>query len=196
MLEVFSDSSSQSLDLVSTFSPSLDQNVFFSDTGNSTKLYTLLKPSETLSFVGTVAVTVLQGSISLFGSVIPASSTRHSIYAPKNYPLATMECIAHSNAPGMQSMVPDFMKNTVTASDAVLIIEDLCSGVQGLRQVCASHVAIFEAPNDFRFDFRLREFFPVCQPQVVLVFSDHDHRFDMEIHLIFHSPHIPPGLAL
>jgi len=59
-------------------------------------------------------------------------------------------------------MVPDFMKEFVTESDAVIEIDDLRSGIQGLYQVCPVHLANFEAPLDSGFNFKLREFFPVC----------------------------------
>jgi polynucleotide 5'-hydroxyl-kinase GRC3/NOL9 len=138
--------------------------MFFDQTNGSTKLYIILKLSETLSFVGTVALTVLQGSVSLFGSITPASSIRHSVYAPKNYPTATMESIEYLRRSSVNPKIPVFMEPLVTESDAVLQIEDLHSGVQGLYQVCPIHLAIFEGPIETQFDFRLRQFFPVGLP--------------------------------
>jgi polynucleotide 5'-hydroxyl-kinase GRC3/NOL9 len=138
--------------------------VIFDQTNDSMKLYIILKLSETLSFVGTVALTVLQGSISLFGSIIPASSIRHPVYAPKNYPIATIASIEYLRQSPVNPTLPAFMEGLVSESDAILEIEDLHSGVQGLYQVCPIHLAIFEGPVETKFDFKLRQFFPVCPP--------------------------------
>jgi hypothetical protein len=177
MLFISPDFSSHPAEPLSSFSPVLGRNVFFDHTNDSTKLFIILKFSETFSFVGTVALTVLQGSISLFGSIIPASPIRHQVYAPKNYPSATIESIEYLNRYPATPTVPTFIKELVTESDAVIQIEDLQSGVQGLHQVCPTHMAIFEAPVGASFDFKLREFFPVCPPRRFLVPSNAHRSF-------------------
>jgi hypothetical protein len=189
------DFSSYLAEPLSSFSPCLGRNVFFDYTNESTKLYVILKLSETLSFVGTVALTVLQGSISVFGSIIPPSSIRHQIYAPKNYPIATMESIEYFKRSSVNPTLPTFMKELVTESDAILEIEDLHSGVQGLYQVCPVHLAIFEVPIETGFDFKLRQFFPVCSPHSLWVSSDTDRRFYTAAALMIHSQYLLHGPA-
>ena len=178
---------------LSSFSPCLGRNVFFNQTNDSTKLYIILKLSETLSFVGTVALTVLQGSISVFGSIIPASSIRHQVYAPQNYPIATMESIEYFTRSSVIPTLPPFMEELVTKSDAILEIKDLRSGVQGLYQVCPVHLAVFGGPIETKFDFKLREFFPVCPPHIPRIPSDTGYRFYTAVALIVHSPYLLHG---
>jgi hypothetical protein len=75
-----------------------------------------------------------------------------------------MESMEYLRRSLVNPKIPVFMELLVTESDAVLEIEDLHSGVQGLYQVCPIHLAIFEGPIETKFDFRLRQFFPVGLP--------------------------------
>lgn len=106
-----------------------------------------------------------------------------------------MECVIRSNVPEEDSIVPDFINHSAATSSAVLMIEDLCSGVQGLRQVCASNVATFEIPSDFAFDFKLAEFFPVCTDLSSGDYSLITHRFCTVTRLIIYLSPPLRGLA-
>jgi hypothetical protein len=137
-----------------------------------------MKPSETLSFVGTVALTLIHGQISLFGSTINASATRHMIYAPVNYPTATIEATGESRNSSEYSSLPQDIAKRAEQTDSVLVIEDLSSGVEGLNQICGgNHNAKFQSLSDTQFPFGLRQFFPVSKimittSSIVMFLSD------------------------
>jgi polynucleotide 5'-hydroxyl-kinase GRC3/NOL9 len=145
--------------IISTFTPSLDQNVFFDHTLSS--VYLVLSPSETLSFVGTVSLTVVQGTISLFGSLLHTSTRRHRVYAPKNHPVARIEAIEAPKEIENRMSLPMFLASSVNQSQTVIMVQDLNSGIQGLAKICGIQQSDFETLNELKFDFKLREFHPV-----------------------------------
>jgi hypothetical protein len=145
--------------IISTFTPSLDQNVFFDNTLSS--VYLVLSPSETLSFVGTVCLTVIQGTISLFGSPLHASTGHHRVYAPKNHPVATIEAIEAPEDIENRKPLPMSLASSVNQSQTVIMVQDLNSGIQGLAKIYGIQQSNFETLNELKFDFKLREFHPV-----------------------------------
>lgn len=147
--------------IISTFTPSLDQNVFFDDTQSA--VYLVLSPSETLSFVGTVSITVLQGTISLFSSLLHASTGHYRVYAPKNYPVATIEAIEAPKELENRTPLPAFLESSVNQSQTVIMVQDLHSGIQGLAKIFGIQQSTFETLNELQFDFKLREFHPVSR---------------------------------
>lgn len=150
--------------IISAFTPSLDQNVFFDNTNSS--IYLVLSPSETLSFVGTVSITVIQGTILLFGSLLHASTVHHRVYAPKNYPVATIEAIEAQKEMQARKQLPAFLESSVNQSQTVIMVQDLHSGIQGLAKICGIQQSTFETLNELQFDFKLREFHPVSRQEI------------------------------
>lgn len=155
--------------LISTFEPLLDRNVFFDFHGGSsstvTAIYLVFKSLDTLSFFGTVSLTVLQGSILLFGSALHASSVAHSVFAPKSYPMATVSVLSDQVLCSQPQPLPEKIKDIVTACDVVIKLEDLKSGIQSLADICGDRNILFEALPEFKFNFKLHEFFPVSPSQ-------------------------------
>jgi polynucleotide 5'-hydroxyl-kinase GRC3/NOL9 len=134
----------------------------------------IFKPEDTLSFLGTVRLTVLQGSILLFGSPLYASPVVHSVFAPKSYPVATISVISESSdgyssaskssSPSDRieaSTLPQNIRSAISSSDVIIKVQDSNSGVQELGNICSEHLVSFKALPEFDFDFKLREFFPV-----------------------------------
>lgn len=103
---------------------------------------------------------MIQGELSLFGSLLQASTIQHSVFAPKNYPTATIKALEHS---GNNKTLPETIAKSVNPSQTVIMVKDLHSGIQGLGRVCGILQPAFETVNEFSFDLRLREFHPVSR---------------------------------
>jgi polynucleotide 5'-hydroxyl-kinase GRC3/NOL9 len=80
--------------LLSTFQPSPDQNMFFL-TAEEQSILNLsdratliaLNAQDSLCLLGTCNLTILHGSVTLCGTTLLASSTKHPFYAPRSSPL-------------------------------------------------------------------------------------------------------------
>ncbi|CCA67460.1 hypothetical protein PIIN_01290 [Serendipita indica DSM 11827] len=149
----------ESEQLLSTFVPSWNQNIFPCQKENGgMAIYIILKPEETLTFIGTIYLTVLQGSISLLGSTISASPIEHPVFASKDYPTATIEALEADSAPFAPP--PAKIADAVSSDHILISIQDLNSGIEGLMKLFDSHASIFTSRSDFG-DWGLREFFPI-----------------------------------
>ena len=125
----------------------------------------VLQAGETLSFLGTVGLTLLQGEITLFGTALYPSTTQHSIFAPRSYPVATITTSDRSSSHPLLSDALWISKNlgdNVTPDHAILLLQDLDCGIEGLGQVCKTFANAFEIDSDYRgIDFGLAQFRPV-----------------------------------
>ncbi|PVG04867.1 hypothetical protein CPB86DRAFT_803579 [Serendipita vermifera] len=165
--EIMDHSLSISPTRMSTFMPRLNDNVFIEKGRHQieqTRVTIIMKPSETLSFLGTIALTLLYGQVTLFGSTIIPSPTRHMIYAPINYPTATIEASIGPNHGSRPSLLPPEIAKRIEPVDSVLVIEDSLSGVEGLNLICGgNHNTKFHGFSDFPFAFELHQFFPASK---------------------------------
>lgn len=174
MLCLISDS--DAAPLLSTFQPVPNKNVFIEgENSSSLRLYLVLNPGETLSFIGTIALTVIQGSVSLFGSLLEASPNSHAIYAPKTYPTATIEALESMPTIISGLSLPPVIPALIEPHQVVILLKDLSSGVQGLGRICGFLQGAFEVPHEYEFNFRLREFHPVRVFKVHLETRSYPH---------------------
>jgi polynucleotide 5'-hydroxyl-kinase GRC3/NOL9 len=125
----------------------------------------VLQARETLSFLGTVSLTLLQGEVTLFGTTLYPSTTQHSIFALRSYPVATFTAGDNSSSHPLLSeatWLPKNLSDNVTPDHAILLLQDLDCGIEGLGRVCKTFANVFEIDSDYRgVDFGLAQFRPV-----------------------------------
>lgn len=151
----------------------------------------MLKGSETLCFFGTVSLTVLQGSIILSGTRLNPSSTSHPVFAPTNYPIATIKVLQQSrNQPFGKISLPDFLMDKAHSNDVIIRIQDLGSGIRKLGRVCGLDPSLFERQAE-SIDFGLQEFFPVNDPFWLYWTSNEFFLLDLDCNTGYYSLWFP-----
>jgi len=124
-----------------------------------------LQAGETLSFLGTVGLTLLQGEITLFGTALHPSTTQHPIFAPRSYPVATITASNNASDHPLLSeatWLPEILGGNVTPDRAILLLQDLDCGIEDLGRVCQTFANVFNIDSDYRgVDFGLAQFGPV-----------------------------------
>jgi polynucleotide 5'-hydroxyl-kinase GRC3/NOL9 len=162
--------------VLSTFEPSTGINLVIMSVEDRAQLKALglpdksttafvLQAGETLSFLGTVGLTLLQGEITLFGTTLYPSSTQHPIFAPRSHPIATVTASNNSSEHPLLSeatWLPKNLRDNVTLDHAILLLQDLDCGIEGMGRVCKTFANVFEIDSDYRgVDFGLAQFCPV-----------------------------------
>ena len=143
--------------ILSTFQPTPNVNLFFTTEDESLLLgiphpctLVCLNHEETICVLGTCGLTVLQGSISIYGTPIQPSSRLYPVYAPRSAPLPIIQSIP---------AIPDQSSTLFLSADklpprlqpalkfqALIAIQEIHSGVEGLGQICRTFESVFE-PN-------------------------------------------------
>jgi polynucleotide 5'-hydroxyl-kinase GRC3/NOL9 len=162
--------------VLSTFEPSTGLNLFILSAEERRQLKALglpetrttvivLQAGETLSFLGTVGLTLFQGEIALFGTTLYPSIVQHRVFAPRSYPVATITAGDNSSGYPLLSeatWLPKYLRGNVTSDHAILLLQDLDCGIEGLGRVCGIFANVFEVDSDYRgVDFGLAQFRPV-----------------------------------
>lgn len=152
---------------LSTFKPAQDENVFHLSVEEVTKLslppapsssithsapasLVLLPPHETICVLGTCNITVLHGSISILGTTVYPSPDSHRIFAPKSSPLPVIRCSFSKDGESLSLLsnvnLPDriTIDEDVTQHGAVLLFQELKTGVEGLGKICRPFLNAFE----------------------------------------------------
>ncbi|KAF8623172.1 hypothetical protein AX17_007528 [Amanita inopinata Kibby_2008] len=135
---------------LSTFKPVYNQNIFYvsqdklSILNLSSVAGTLLalSPEENVCIAGTYTLTVLQGTISFLGVKLCASSRTHRIYAPRSSPLPVIEAV--SSEPSILHADMCRQLEIPEINGAVVLLQELRSGVQGLGRVCKTFGGVFD----------------------------------------------------
>jgi polynucleotide 5'-hydroxyl-kinase GRC3/NOL9 len=146
------------LAILSTFQPVLDHSVFHlstaetqllslpgTDDGASTTLL-VLSPADTVCLLGTYTLTVSHGSVDILGVRLDASRTSHRIFAPRCSPLPVL---SHRSSDGAASesmrlqQLPNRVRSNLPPEYAVVVLQDLRSGVEGLGRVCQTFDSVF-----------------------------------------------------
>lgn len=137
---------------LSTFRPILGQNFFhvpqeeLETIGMSplspTKLL-VLRSSDRLALLGTYSLTLLRGAVRLNGVQLTPSPHAHPVFSPRSSPLPVIEY-----APGAQdseptTLLPSRFAGAVTPGDAVVLLQELRTGVEGLGRVCRTFEDVF-----------------------------------------------------
>lgn len=140
--------SPKTLQPLTTFTPTLNQNLFHLSQDNlSSAQGTLiaLSEEETLCIGGAYLLTVLRGTVSLLGTSIRASTKPHRVYAPKSSPLPVLEAV--SSEPSL--ILSDELSrrlgiDILSLSGAIILIQELRTGIQGLGNVCKVFSGVFD----------------------------------------------------
>lgn len=142
------------LQLLSTFRPIPDQNIFdlsaedLSAIGLSSSAkgkLLVLQQQDRLALLGTYSITILQGAVSLNAVALQPSLKTHPVFAPRSSPLPVIECSA-SESRARQPIVqlPVRFAASVARSAAIIVLQELHTGVEGLGRVCRTFEGVFQ----------------------------------------------------
>ncbi|GJE83934.1 polynucleotide 5'-hydroxyl-kinase GRC3 [Phanerochaete sordida] len=140
--------------LLSTFHPVLDQNIFHLSTEEigslglsstaSAKLLAL-QQADRLALLGTYSLIVLRGAIQLNGVEVTPSLYAHPVFAPRSSPLPIIECASTDEPSGSPAVeLPSRVATSASRAAAVVIIQELRTGVEGLGRVCRTFEDAFQ----------------------------------------------------
>ncbi|CAE6524732.1 unnamed protein product [Rhizoctonia solani] len=113
----------------------------------------LLNQGESLMFVGTMELTLLQGSMRLLGTTLTPSRTSHRIFAPRFHPIPVLHALGQPGGASSQessqkislvSRLPGHVIKSISALHVVVAIQELVTGVEGLGQVVQPFTGVFE----------------------------------------------------
>lgn len=136
--------------VLSTFKAVVDENLFYLNEEELSSLglsgagcLVALNTEETLCLLGACALTVLHGSVTVFGTTLSASLTVYPIYAPRSSPLPVIE---PSNK--MTSVLPSGNLSPrlrdLPLSKTVIFIRELKTNVEGLGNICRTFNDVFQ----------------------------------------------------
>ncbi|KAG2365297.1 hypothetical protein BDR07DRAFT_686644 [Suillus spraguei] len=139
-----------SVQSINMFRPTRDLNVYelSTDEASATGLQNETSvPSsdreETLALLGSCALIVLSGSISILGVTLSASKVAHHVFAPRAAPIPILRCASsdvHDDS-NIYSLPPRIRNND---GGAVVAIQSLDTGVESLGRVCRVFDGVFE----------------------------------------------------
>ncbi|KAI1788913.1 hypothetical protein LXA43DRAFT_603955 [Ganoderma leucocontextum] len=147
---------------LSTFRPVLNQNVFClapshirnSDEPLRKRTVLLLAASNTVALLGTYSISVLQGAVTLGGVTLIAPSASLSVFAPRSAPVPIIRCVpleASASNPSALQNLPSEVANAAKSFDAVIILQELQTGIEGLGKICRTFDGFF-APSRWHRD--------------------------------------------
>jgi polynucleotide 5'-hydroxyl-kinase GRC3/NOL9 len=114
----------------------------------------VLEPGETLALVGTYSLTVQKGAIKIAGTALYPSSRPHHIFAIKCSPIPILTALSQptstSDVPSrptsrLSERIPSLAN--VNASNSVVLIRPLHTGVEGLGKVCRTFAGVFDVDS-------------------------------------------------
>lgn len=164
----FRNAVDEPLSLLSTFEPKWDQNAFtlssaeiqflessgVTDESNAMLVLTL---GETLSLLGTYALTLVHGSITIAGVMLNPSLKSHHIFAPRSSPVPVIQALQYigQQATAIHSSFPEVMHPFLKNDCAILVLQELRTGIQGLGRVCRIFDGVFQPSRWHRNDSAL-----------------------------------------
>ncbi|KAI0829227.1 hypothetical protein BC628DRAFT_1359721 [Trametes gibbosa] len=151
--------------VLSTFQPVRDKNVFYlpnTDDSLPKRTVLLLDRLDTVTILGSYTLTILRGSVVLAGVTLTTSTTAHPVFAPRSSPLPTIHCLPpKAPASGFPSLpnLPENIADAASYADAVVILQELQTGIEGLGRVCRPFNGFFTPSrwhqSQVRFDMGL-----------------------------------------
>ncbi|KAI0739314.1 hypothetical protein BC629DRAFT_1600003 [Irpex lacteus] len=143
--------------LLSTWRPIVNQNIFDLEeedvrglglASTSRGKLCLLRKGERLTLVGVYLLTIVHGSVALAGTELSPASGSHRVFAPWSSPLPAIEClssrITSNDSPASLS---SRLREAVSGADAVVVIQELRTGVEGLGRICRTFENVFNLPG-------------------------------------------------
>jgi polynucleotide 5'-hydroxyl-kinase GRC3/NOL9 len=151
--------------LLSTFEPNWNNNIFglssteiglleSSTLFGDSAIAIIMTPGETLSLLGTYALTVMYGSVHLAGVTLPPSRTTHHVFASRCSPVPALQRFQPNGKTGdpMPTSLPGRFHPFLKTDCAVVALRKLCTGVEGLGRVCRTFDGVFEPSRWYRND--------------------------------------------
>jgi polynucleotide 5'-hydroxyl-kinase GRC3/NOL9 len=154
------------------FTPSIDSNTFrlthsdlaslqvATDSEVSSATLILLTRGHSLPFVGAASITVLQGAITILGTPLSPSLHRHRVFSPRSSPLASLEVFQSHTGEAFASLLhpihlnggilPQRIQNAIQASDSVIVIQRLHTGIEGLGKIFRTFDGVFDVDSDVK----------------------------------------------
>ncbi len=143
--------------LLSTWRPIMNQNILDLEEEDirglglaSTSLgkLCLFRKGERLTLVGVYLLTVVHGSVALAGAELSPASGSHRVFAPWSSPLPAIECLSsRNNSNGSPVSLSSRLREAVSGADAVVVIQELRTGVEGLGRICRTFENVFSPPG-------------------------------------------------
>ncbi|EKM59001.1 uncharacterized protein PHACADRAFT_113119 [Phanerochaete carnosa HHB-10118-sp] len=140
--------------LLSTFQPVPDRNFFHLSPDELSSLaispsasgkLLVLQLTERLTLLGTYSIIVLQGVIRLNGIELTPSLFAHPVFAPQSSPLPVIECTSSKNSSRTTVFqLPSRFIASASRATAVVVLQELRTGVEGLGRVCRTFEGAFE----------------------------------------------------
>ncbi|KZO93789.1 hypothetical protein CALVIDRAFT_518471 [Calocera viscosa TUFC12733] len=150
----------------STFHPS-PTTLFRLSASDNTKLglsdapaiLLIMKAQETVAFIGTCRLLVCRGTVDLLGTTLSASASSHPIFAPKSHAAPVLTAMPNSHGSSKAIALPQELEQRCASADAVIVLQELRSGVEGLGRVVAPFEGVFaESSCD---DWGIAGFYPI-----------------------------------
>lgn len=136
--------------VLSTFEPALDQNMFILTedechllglSGKATLI--ALDVDDSICVLGICVLVVLHGSISLCGATISSSSAKHRVYAPRSAPLPVIRAGEETGSTSQVDNLPPRLRDALQYR-AIVILQELKPDVIGLGRICRTFEGVFE----------------------------------------------------
>jgi len=164
--------------ILSTFSPTPGENIFFLSTVELKELGLDLKEKGTLvaldegdrlCLLGTCRLTVLSGSISVNGVVLRPSVNPHNIFAPRSSPLPVVEYNSSSTNATLDGFCPPQpLQSRDSTGLATILLQELKTNVETLGNICRTFCGMYEPPcagwenDDAIASFHINGLYLVC----------------------------------
>lgn len=141
--------------VLSTFQSIPDRNTFFLSNSECSTLglsfpatCVCLEDTDTLCLLGVYGLTLLTGAIELCGTTLEASNRSHQIFSPRCSPLPIIRTWSGHNSSSIlqDELLPDRLRG-VRHFKAILALQGLVTGVEGLGQICHPFQTVFEPPK-------------------------------------------------
>jgi hypothetical protein len=142
---------------LTTWTPS-QTNIY--DLSSASRLL-LLRPTETITLVGTFTLRVIRGNVSYQGTTLSSRHGSLNIFAPRCSPLGRIEALHSSSHEQPTEIVPDYLKQVLQGwtKGAAIVLSELVSGVEVIGKVFPAFKDVFSLPvnsggSDERLNWR------------------------------------------
>ena len=136
--------------ILSTFKAVIDENLFHLNEEEVSLLglsgagcLLALNTEETLCLLGACTLTILHGSVAVFGTTLSASLTVYPIYAPRSSPLPIIKPSNKMTSVLPTENLPPRLRD-LPLSKTVIYIQELKSNVEGLGNICRTFYGVFQ----------------------------------------------------
>ena len=99
---------------------------------------------DVLALLGTYALVVVHGSVSISGVTVRASRDAHRVFAPRSSPVPVIRCV---DAEPSCSLLPSRFESLEGHCGAVVVLQSLRTGIEGLGLICRIFERFFEPPH-------------------------------------------------